>query len=410
MVDVLIIGGGAAGLAAAVHLARSGQRIMILEKNPRVGKKLLATGNGRCNYTNLEAGSKDYYGENPFFIESVLSQYSPEDAIDFFRSLGIEPKKEEDGKVFPLSEQASSFLDAFLLELEELKIPILTDREVTSIEPGFTVHTKEHKYRAKALIFCPGGNSMPASGSDGKSYRMVTKLGHTLIDPFPSLVQLNLEGDFFKRIDGVKIKGLAKLLSGEEILQEERGDLLFTKYGISGPPILQLSRQAGKLLQQGQKAELLLSLYEMETSDMLSTLMERRSHFSHRDNDSFLIGLVHKRLIGAFLFILGVSFKEKAYSLSDDHLKRLAELLTAWRLPITGNQGYKTSQATAGGISTSDVDPQTLESKLVPGLFFAGEVLDVDGRCGGYNLQWAWASAYVSAKAIKEYLCYDYKT
>ena len=402
MMDVVIVGGGASGLMAAVLLAREGKRVMILEKNDRVGKKLLATGNGRCNYTNLYASPKHYYSEDPDFTYLTLDAFTPEDTLTFFKSIGIEPKVEEEGKVYPLSEQASSFLDAFLLELKRLGVVIKTGEEVTSIKEGFSLHTKDNTYKAKAVLFTPGGHSMPKSGSDGTAYRLVTKLGHHLIEPFPSLVQLELEGDFFKRVDGVKIKGEASLYHEDKLLATEKGDLLFTSYGISGPPILQLSRPAGALLKSGIEPILRIKLYDLSFNEMLELLKKRREDFFDRDIDSFLIGLVNKRLSGALYYLLGLNFKDKVESLTDSHLEGFARYLTDWPLKVTGNKGYATSQATAGGIDTKDVSPYTLESNLVPGLFFAGEVLDVDGRCGGYNLQWAWASAFVASRQIGE--------
>lgn len=398
---ILIIGGGAAGLIAAITIARSGERVTILERNPRIGKKLLVTGNGRCNYTNLTATAKDYFGADGSFIESVLKQFSPQDTIDFFQNLGIEPKVENHGKVFPMSEQASSFLDVFLYELEHLNVEVVTDCLVEKIskKKQFEVVTSKGTFKADRILFCPGGKAMPSTGSDGTAYDLMKPFGHRMTPIYPTLVQLMLEGDFFKRIEGVKLKGQASITSNHQTLHSEEGDLLFANYGISGPPILQLSRTAGRLLHEGKSAELHLNLLPYSQEELLA-ILQRRRH-SDKTVEAGLIGLINKRLIPVLIQEAGINEKTRSISdLSDQELNALVQVMTDWRFTVRGTKSWPSAQATAGGIDTRDVNPNTLESNKVSGLYFAGEVLDVDGLCGGYNLQWAWASGVVAARQM----------
>ena len=397
---ILVIGGGAAGLMAAVTAARLGAQVTLLERNTRIGKKLLVTGNGRCNYTNRYATPKDYYCANDGFVASTLQQFTPEDAIAFFQELGIEPKEEGFGKMFPMSEQASSFLDVFLDELGRRQVEVVTDclvEQMTKQKLGFEVKTSQGTFQANQVIFCPGGKAMPSTGSDGTAYDLVKPLGHQVTPIFPSLVQLMLIGDFFQRIDGVKVKGRAWVESRGEVLHTDEGDLLFANYGISGPPILQLSRTAGQLLQDHRPATLHLCLLPY-TYDALKEIVERRMSLG-KTIEAGLIGLINKRLIPVLIQQAGIADSKRDFAtLTHAEVHRLVNGMTDWTFTIRGTKSWPSAQGTAGGIDTAEVNPLTMESELVPGLYFAGEVLDVDGLCGGYNLQWAWSSGVVAAR------------
>jgi len=249
--QVIVIGGGASGMMAAITARRLGAQVTILERNARVGKKLLATGNGRCNYTNINIGISCYHGANPGFARYALTHFTVEDALAFFKKLGIEPKVEEEGKVFPMSEQASSVLDVMRYELEESGVNTVCEALVKSIEPskeGFLVEIDNGQvYKADRVILAAGGKAMPASGSDGRGYDLAQQLGHRTTDIFPALVQIMLEGPNFKRIEGVKINGTAEIIHNNRSVAIDRGDILFANYGVSGPPILQLSRKAAEI-------------------------------------------------------------------------------------------------------------------------------------------------------------------
>lgn len=402
---VIVVGGGAAGMMAAISARRLGADVTILERNPRVGKKLLATGNGRCNFTNIQADITCYYGQNPEFARAVLAAFPVAETIRFFEKLGIEHKVEEAGKVFPLSDQASSVLDVLLYELRELGVNIICDACVKTIakqQQEFVVGLENGAvYLADRVILTTGGKAMPASGSDGSGYELAQQLGHSVTALFPALVQLKLDGPYFKRIEGVKIVGTAEIIHGGQSLAKDRGDILFGNYGVSGPPIFQLSRKAGELLNEGREAYLKITIMDMFAKDELRAIISRRFQVGAKKPVDFsLVGLVNKRLIPVLLLTAGISdFNQRRVAdLIAEEVARIVDVLTDWRFRIRGTKGWPNAQVTAGGVATREIDESTMESKLVPGLFFAGEIVDIDGQCGGFNLQWAWSSGFVAGR------------
>ncbi len=405
---VIVAGGGAAGMIAAISAGRMGAEVTILEKNQRVGKKILATGNGRCNFTNINAGSTYYHGSNPEFARGALSSFTIDDTIRFFESLGIEHKSEDLGKVFPMSDQASSFLDVLLYELNELGVNIVCDAFVKMIirkEDEFVISLENGKeYKSDRVIIAAGGKAMPSSGSDGNGYDLATKLGHTITDIFPALVQLMLEGSFFKRIDGVKFVGTAEIIHNNKSVVKERGDILFTNYGVSGPPILQLSRKAGELLNEGKEAYLKIMIMDMMSKEKVGELIRKRFQTGFKKPADFsLVGLINKRLIPVVLREAGIhDVKRAAADLSAKERDGIIGILTDWRFKIRGTKGWPSAQITAGGVDTDEIDQYTMQSKLVNGLFFAGEIIDIDGQCGGFNLQWAWSSGFIAGRSAAE--------
>lgn len=392
-------------MLAAISAARLGAHVTILEKNQRVGKKILATGNGRCNFTNVNAGYSCYSSENPGFVQKALSDFTASDAISFFEELGIQHKVEEMGKVFPMSDQASSILDVLLYELNRLGVNIICDSNVVDIIPengSFILKTKDgNKYRGDSVVLAPGGKAMPSSGSDGYGYDLALKLGHTMTDTFPALVQLMLEGDYFKRIDGVKFIGTAEIIDNNGSVIKDRGDILFTNYGVSGPPVLQISRKAGELLKSGKQATLKISILDTMSKEEVTDLIDRRFKTDLNKTVEFsFVGLINKRLIPVVLLKAGISdLKRPVSGITSKERDRIAEILTDWRFNIRGTKSWPSAQVTAGGINTREIDENTMESFLIKGLYFAGEIMDVDGMCGGYNLQWAWSSGFIAGRS-----------
>ena len=402
MPRVLVVGGGAAGMMAAIVAKRNGAEVVVLERNNRVGKKILATGNGRCNYTNVNLNIDNFHGKNPKFAYGSISKFSVEDTMNFFEKLGITPAIEDQGKVFPLSFQSSSILDVLRFELEDLGIEVLTDSFVSDIrkEDNFilTLNNGKKIYGDK-VILATGGNAAPNTGSDGYGYKLANSLGHTIIDVFPGLVQLKLEGDIFKQVDGVKVLGKASLYRDGELIKEDTGDILFTNYGISGPPILQLSRTALEYLNSGDKVELGVSIIHTKTPEELYDYLKYRFSFMPKKTIEIgLIGFINKRLILPILKTINIDKDKQIAHLSNEEIRLMSNILTEWRFNIIGSKSFKDAQVTAGGINTDEINPATMESKLVEGLFFAGEIVDIDGDCGGFNLQWAWSSGYISGK------------
>ncbi|SMB96175.1 hypothetical protein SAMN00017405_1469 [Desulfonispora thiosulfatigenes DSM 11270] len=400
--NIIIIGGGAAGIVAAIFAKQNYADVTIIEKNDRIGKKILVTGNGRCNFTNLNVEVNCYSGKNPKFVYSSLASFNVHDTIDFFEKLGISHKIEEAGKVFPRSDQATSILDVLRYEVEELGIKLITNSDVRSISKKgskFTVVSENGKvHKTDRIILATGGKAMPSSGSNGEGYELAKSFGHTVTDLYPGLVQLKLAGNLFKQIQGVKFKGTAGLFNNNKLLYTDYGDILFTSYGISGPPILQLSRKAAELLNKNEEAILKVKIIDNMNRDELNAYLTKRFMDRPKKSVEFsLVGLINKRIIPVILKEIGIKDINKSVAnLTKEEKENLVTILTDWRFQIIGTKSWQDAQVTAGGINTNEVNQKTLESKLVKGLFFAGEILDIDGQCGGFNLQWAWSSGYLA--------------
>ncbi|MEN6314871.1 MAG: NAD(P)/FAD-dependent oxidoreductase [Clostridiaceae bacterium] len=401
---ILIAGGGAAGMIAAISARRLGADVTIIEKNARVGKKILTTGNGRCNFTNINADISYYHGNNPGFAHGVLTNFTIDDTIRFFEDLGIEHKVEELGKVFPMSDQASSILDVLLYEMIRIGVRIICDacvKEITKEKGEFVIKLENGStYRGDRVILAAGGKAMPSTGSDGSGYELAAMLGHHVTDVFPALVQLMLEGSFFKQIDGVKIVGTAEILYNGKSVVKDRGDILFANYGVSGPPILHISRKAGEFLLEGKEVFLRIVMMDQMTRDELGNILERRfRNDPGKPADFSLVGFVNKRLIPVVLAEAGIKdAKRPVAGLSPKDREAIVNVLTDWRFRIRGTKSWPSAQVTAGGVDTDEIDQDTMESLLVEGLYFAGEIVDIDGQCGGFNLQWAWSSGYVAGR------------
>lgn len=393
---VVVLGGGASGLMAALAAQSQGARVTVVEKNHRIGKKLITTGNGRCNYTNRHAQAHDY--NYPDFVREVYSRFSPHDTVDFFRQLGIEPKDEENGKVYPMSEQASSFLDVFLYEFGIRDIQLILDATVESVERighRFRVHIlNASSIDADGIVVALGGKAFPLSGSTGDGQKIARMLGHESTELYPGLVKLKIDSPYLSHLAGVKINTSVALLQDRDVVQVESGDLLFTPYGLSGPPILQLSRQANALLRNGHHPFIQFTLLP---STSVASVRDRIYKNPEKPLNQALIGLIHKRFIIPMIKEIGIDspgilLKE----VSEEQRERLMDLLYEWKLPISGSLGFSEAQITIGGVRLSHIDPETMASKTVKGVYFAGEVMDIDGPCGGYNLQWAWSSGFVA--------------
>lgn len=394
--EIIVVGGGASGILAAIVAARNGAHVTILERNARIGKKILATGNGRCNYTNTLTTQRDY--NHPEFVADALDIFSPETALTFFTQLGISPKIEDEGKTYPLSEQASSILDVLMYELNHLNVDIITNVHVQNINKNknnFTVLLADQtQYKADKVILCTGGKAMPSSGSDGLGYPIARKLGHHVTTIFPALVKLKLDYPYLKQMDGVKISSIVQLVHQNRVIKEEKGDILFTSYGISGPTILQLSRKANELVLKHETVYINVILVNSLSKD---EVYQRFSESKDKPVDFSLIGLINKKLISAVLKEAKIEKQNTLVSeLKDQEIDHIVNLLFSWKFVVTGSKGFEDAQVTAGGIDINEIDSKTMESKLISGLYIAGEVMDIDGPCGGYNLQWAWSSAYVA--------------
>lgn len=404
-IKVAVVGGGAAGLTAAMAARYNGAQVTVLERLDRVGKKILATGNGRCNLSNTDLDIVHYHGLNPKFAYGALSRFDFYKTVEFFERLGVAWKVEEGGKVFPVSNQASSVLDVMRHELERLGVHTICAAEVKEIEPqagGFILHLGDgNRFKADRVVIATGGRAAPNLGSNGSGYLLAQKLGHSTVEPFPALVQLKLAADFLKQISGIKFVYEAEVIASERPLARAEGEILFTDYGISGPPILALSRTAGAHLRKGETVILKLNLINyMSREELEAFLIKRLQQQSHKTLAFSFVGFINKRLVPVLLKEAGITDIHKpAGQVTTAERNAIIDILQDWRFVVTGTNTWQQAQVTAGGVAVRDVDQKTMASKLVPGLFFAGEVLDIDGDCGGYNLQWAWSSGYVAGES-----------
>lgn len=399
---VIVIGGGAAGMMAAISASRHGADVTLLEANPRLGKKLSATGNGRCNYTNLDMTLEKYRGKDPEFISEVLSGFTVPETLVFFQSLGIEPRYRE-SYVYPYSDQASSMVYALMDELTHQSVRVETGQKVRSVKTsghGFTILAGEKTFICDRLILAAGSCAVPSSGSDGSGYTLSEQLGHTLIPAVPALVALKCKESFYPQLAGVRVRGEVILRINGEAAARDTGELQLVKYGISGIPVFQVSRYASYGLRDRKKVTAELSFFPDKTlEEVLSLFLSRRESLSYKETGQFFLGLLNQKLAEVLLKQSGLALHKRIGELREGELRKLAGLCTGFPTVVTGTNGFDNAQCAAGGVSTREVNPRTLESRKVPGLYFAGELLDVDGICGGYNLQWAWSSGYLAGKA-----------
>lgn len=402
--DIAVVGGGASGLIAALHARRMrpATDVLLLERQARVGRKLLATGNGRCNLTNSGAMPQNYHGDHALIAEA-LNRFPPRYILDYFEQMGLLCREEVDGRVYPFSAQAAAVLDALRMALDEAGGRVLCDCEVCSIcseADGFLLSSANgDQIRARCVILCAGGPASPSLGGGESGYALLRALGHRIVRPFPALTPLRVPAERVRALKGVRCACEIGLYCEDRLLRAERGELLFTEYGLSGIAAMMLARDAGEQLGRRKRVEARIRLLPWDAARIRSHLSERQQAMPNRALEGFLTGLVHKRLGQALLQQAGVGpLSRVAQSLTGDELDALAAVLNEWVLPVTGTQGFAQAQVTAGGADTAQFDPDTLQSKLVPGLFCAGELLNVDGDCGGYNLQWAWASGLMAAE------------
>ena len=400
MTEVIIIGGGASGMMAALTAAEHGHSVLLLERQSRVGRKLLATGNGRCNLTNHDASPARYHGADGGFCAHTLSAFDVGSTLQYFASLGLLTVSEDSGRVYPASNMAGSVLDVLRYALERPGIEVLTGQTVTAVKrtpSGFTVNTETDTFTARHLILAAGGAAGSKVGGVMDGYRLAAMLGHRRTALYPSLVQLKTDPAYPRALKGIKAQCGIALCRGKVPVAQGRGEVLFTEYGVSGPAIFDLSRAAAT---GGEGLVCVLDFFpDWEVCEVLDWLRQRRQSMAAHEASALLIGSCHTRL-GQMICKSAGFTNQSAGALTDGDLSRIARQATHFALPVTGTCGFDQAQVTAGGLRTDEFDPQTLQSRLVSGFYACGEVLDVDGDCGGYNLQWAWSSGRLAGMLL----------
>ena len=398
--EIAVIGGGASGLMAAITAKKSGKEVIILERKDRILKKVLITGNGRCNITNVNANISNYFGKNISSVENILNRFTPQDTMDFFNELGIVCNEENRGKVYPLSGQASSVVDALRFEAEKLGIKIETEFYVRKIEKDgfkFRIYSEDKKkIEAGRVILAAGGQSYPELGSNGSGFELAKELGHSVTRLSPSIVQLKTEKHQVKGLQGIKTDVAVTAYGDNKKICTYDGELLFTDYGISGNVVFNISF----VMPLYKNVEFEIDFMEkFDYNELYEMLKERKRILSHLTMENYFNGMINKKL-GQFLSkVSGIEKLSKPVKdLNDSDIRKLCTVLKKYRVKILETTGFKNAQVTAGGVSLDEVNTETLESKIVKGLYFSGEVLDVYGECGGFNLQWAWASGYIAGE------------
>lgn len=436
MKQILIIGGGASGMMAAITAAKKNPnaQITVLERKDLTGRKILSTGNGRCNYTNEYMDISCFRSDDIKTAERILHSFDAEDTLEFFRGLGIIPKS-RGGYIYPRSDQAQAIQEVLDAEAKRLGVHICTRVHVVSVKPakkGFRIEADEtilkeisgknqqkksknksnsskqksskaeteliHRtYQADAVILAAGGKAASVLGSDGSGYSIAKAMGHSIVPVVPALVQLLVKNHPFEKASGVRTDAKVTAIVNGKKMAEDTGELQITAYGISGIPVFQISRFIAKALYHKEKAEVSVDfLPDMEEDEAVNFLTSRLKQMPERTAEDYLTSVFNKKLIPRLLELADIRFQAKAGTLQAEEIKRLAKVLKHTELTIADTNGFDNAQVCAGGVPLTEIDADTMESKCTDGFYLTGEVLDVDGICGGYNLQWAWATGYLA--------------
>lgn len=401
-----IIGAGASGMMAAITAAGQGADVTLIERGERVGKKLLMTGNGKCNLGNTSLDIDKYYGGNREWISQCLKSFNTDETILFFQGLGL-LLKSKNGYLYPASEQASVVLDVLRNELKLLGVTLITDCKINKIvkdkDSGkLVVSDGDRTLTFDRVILACGSKAAPKTGSDGSGYKLAKQLGHTIVPTVPALVQLKCSEDYLKAVSGVRAEGRIQVVRDGSCVAEEFGEIQFTDYGISGIPVFQVSRVVNYILQEQKSVEVIINLMpDYDEASFHKLIAGRRLLQTDRTVEEFFTGMLNKKLMTLFIKLAGLKTNIPVAESDIEAVEQVYKLCRQWKLRVTGSNSYENAQVCAGGVDTTEVSDK-MESKLVPGVYFAGEILDVDGKCGGYNLQWAWCSGYLAGMAVAE--------
>ncbi len=404
MSNVIVVGGGAAGMMAAVFAARNGQNVQLLEKNEKLGKKLFITGKGRCNITNA-ADIEDLFTaviSNPKFLYSGFYSFTNQQVIDFFEELGVKTKVERGERVFPVSDHSSDVIAAFSRELKSLGVSVSLHTEVKELlceqdKVCGVLLTNGKKMKADAVIVATGGISYPSTGSTGDGYRFARETGHRVTELLPSLVPMEVRQWYAKELQGLSLRNIEiRITDGKKKLYEEFGEMLFTHYGVTGPVILSASSVVGKTLRK-KELTLHIDLKPALSEEQLDKRILREFDANHnKQYKNSIDSLFPAKLKPVMIELSEIEPEKKVNEITKEERQRLVHLIKDFTMTLTGLRGYNEAIITKGGVSVKEIDPGTMESKIIKGLYFAGEVLDLDAVTGGYNLQIAWSTGYLA--------------
>ncbi|AMP20588.1 hypothetical protein AZF37_04840 [endosymbiont 'TC1' of Trimyema compressum] len=403
---IIVVGGGAAGLICALAAKRAGKEVIILEKNKKIGRKICITGKGRCNLTNIADKNNimSAFSENKKFLMSALNSFSNQDLISFFENLGIETKVERGGRVFPVSDNALDIVDGFYKALEKEKIPLHTDTEAIELliiddqQKVFGIKTNKGDFKG-AVVIATGGLSYPKTGSTGTGYRLAQSIGHKIISTFPSLVPLEVvERQRAKSLQGLSLKNVeASAFINKKKMASFFGEMVFTHYGLSGPIILSLSRLCVPALENKDLVEIKIDLKPALSSEQLDkSLLRLLDEHRQQNLNNLLEKRSLKKLIPILLELSNIDPYQKGYSVTKEQRKKLVSIFKEISFIINGHKGYEEAIVTRGGIDLKEINPKTMASKIIDNIYFCGEVLNIDGFTGGYNLQAAFSTGYVA--------------
>ena len=398
-----IVGAGASGLAAAIAAARAGAQVTVIEHMDKAGKKILSTGNGRCNLTNRRMEAECFRCGQKDFPMKVIERFGLEETLGFFEGLGI-LIKDRNGYLYPYSDQASSVRDVLLQEAERRRVQIHLSCHIERIEErpcgGFVLHTDQGRLSEDALILAAGSKAAPSTGSDGSGYELARQLGHSIIKPLPALVQLRCQGNMYRQMAGVRTEAGVRLLVDGELAAEDRGELQLVDYGLSGIPIFQVSRFAARALDQRRRVTVRVDFMPAwEEREAFVLLKKRASLLGYKPVSDFFTGMLNPKLVQVLVKCSGVDPSLKAGELTGKQLGRILGQLKSYEAIVMSVNPFANAQVCCGGVDTRQVDPRTMQSRIKRGLYFAGEILDVDGICGGYNLQFAWSSGVTAGRS-----------
>jgi len=390
-IKVAVVGGGACGLVGSIFAKRAGAEVVVFERTSRFGKKILASGNGRCNITNENISLDFYHGKYPHFAKYAIKF----DTKEFFNSLGLELRAKKGTRLYPLSDQASIVLDMLLYEAQRIGVKLQSDSEIEKLSKRGEKFILNNSLEFDRVILACGSSAMPHISGTKIGYDLAMMMGHKIQKPFASLVQLVSSDETFFKASGVRSVANIDLFVDDKLKMSQNGDLLFTNYGLSGSAILDLSRTASFALLNRKKVHLIIDLLPHISHDELKHLMQKRGKID-LPIDLWLGGLINKKLVNP---ILKKASLNRGFTLNKKSINSLVYAIKSLKIDIVDTKGYKKAEVMAGGVDTKDIDPKTMESKLHNGLYFCGEMLDIDGDCGGYNLHWAWGSGYIAGSS-----------